>query len=84
MKVRMKVEVSGHRNGRPWPRRGEVIDLPDEEAAGLCSSGMAEPAGEEGGEDVERAVPPPAEKTTAPAAEKTTRPAAERRTRRAR
>lgn len=43
MKVRMKVEVSGTRNGQPWPPRGSVIDMPDVEAASYCSSGMAEP-----------------------------------------
>jgi hypothetical protein len=44
----MKVDVSGARNGVPWPGRGETVDLPGGEAADLCTSGLAEPA-----EDVE-------------------------------
>lgn len=43
MKVKMKVSVSGPRNGQPWPRAGGVIDLPDREAAALCKQQMAEP-----------------------------------------
>jgi len=54
MKIRMKVDVSGARNGRAWPARGEVIELPDGEAADLCASDMAEPVADD---DVETAVP---------------------------
>lgn len=43
MKVRMKVAISGQRNGVEWPTVGSVIDLPDDEAAGYCAAGMAEP-----------------------------------------
>ncbi len=43
MRVRMKVDISGTRQGQEWPPRGSVIDLPDDEAAGYCSAGMAEP-----------------------------------------
>jgi hypothetical protein len=43
MKVRMTVDISGTRNGQEWPPRGEVVDLPDDEGAALCSSGMATP-----------------------------------------
>lgn len=43
MKIRMKVEVSGTRDGEPWPPRGSVIDMPDAEAAQYCAGGMAEP-----------------------------------------
>jgi hypothetical protein len=43
MKVRMKVSLSGTRNGQEWPPRGSVIELPDAEAIGYCESGMAEP-----------------------------------------
>lgn len=32
MKVRMLLPVSGTCNGEPWPRGGEVADLPDEQA----------------------------------------------------
>lgn len=55
MRVRMKVDISGARDGKPWPARGEVADLPDDEAAGLCESGMAEPVAER--DKAEKAVP---------------------------
>lgn len=58
MRVRMKVEVSGTRNGHPWPRRGEVVDVPDAEGADLCAAGLAEPVVDD---RVETAVAPPAE-----------------------
>lgn len=46
MRVAMKLQISGTRNGEPWPARGETIDLPDDEAAALVAQGAAEPAGE--------------------------------------
>jgi len=58
VKVRMKVEVSGTRNGKPWPRRGEVVDLPDAEGADLCAAGLADPVTDT---RVEKAVAPAAE-----------------------
>lgn len=61
MKVRMKVEVSGTRNGHPWPSRGEVVDVTDAEGAELCAAGMAEPVADD---RVEKAVPPAAETRT--------------------
>jgi hypothetical protein len=39
--VRMIGQVSGTRNGGAWPRPGETIDLPDDEARDLVRSGMA-------------------------------------------
>ena len=61
MKVRMKVHVSGTRNGEAWPPRGTVIDLPDSEAADYCRTGMAEPVATFA--DAETAsVPPPEER----------------------
>ena len=59
MKIRMKADVSGSRNGQPWPARGETLELPDDEAANLCANGMAEPVGDVD-HDVERAIPAPA------------------------
>lgn len=56
MKIRMKVDVSGSRDGMPWPRRGGVVDLEDDEAAQLCRAGMAEPVAEDA--RVETATPP--------------------------
>lgn len=46
MKVRMKVGLSGTRDGIEWPPRGSVIELPDAEAADYCAAGMAEPVAE--------------------------------------
>lgn len=43
MKVRMKATISGTRDGQEWPSAGEVIDLPDLEAADLIHAQLAEP-----------------------------------------
>src|SRR5690242_20759247 len=56
MRVRMKAEVSGARNGVAWPKRGETFDVSDSEGADLCSSGLAEPVADSE-RDVEKAVP---------------------------
>lgn len=68
VKVRMRHQMSGTRDGVDWPAPGGEIDLPDGEAAALCAQGMAEPAGapDAGGEGEP-------EKATAPAAEKRAR-----------
>jgi hypothetical protein len=75
MRVAMKVDLSCTRNGQPWPKRGEAVDLPDEEAAQLCASGMAETV--KGA--TEKAVPAPAETTKAPEPETTAPPVPEKR-----
>lgn len=75
MRVTMKVDLSGTRNGQPWPRRGETVDLPDGEAAQLCASGMAETA--KG--NAETATPKPAETTAIPEPEVTEPPKPEKR-----
>lgn len=46
MKVRMLVTMSGTRNGKEWPPRGNTIDLPDDEATQLCRANMAIPSPE--------------------------------------
>jgi hypothetical protein len=56
MKVRMKIQPSGTRNGVEWPARGSVIELPDAEAMGYINGNMAE-AVATFGEDVETATP---------------------------
>lgn len=61
MRVRMKAEVSGTRDGRSWPPRGETVELPDDEGAQLCASGIAEPVATD---DTETATPPKPEKRT--------------------
>jgi hypothetical protein len=41
VRVVMHNEISGLRNGEPWPLRGESIDLPEDEALALLASGAA-------------------------------------------
>lgn len=65
MRVTMNVQISGVRNGKPWPAKGETIDLPDGEAAQLCAAGMAETVKDK----VEKAVPKKAETTKVPESE---------------
>ena len=77
MKVRMKVDVSGTHNGRRWPRRGEVAEVPDNVGAKLCSAGLAAPVADDG--QTETAKAPPAERTQPPEDEKPTKPAADKR-----
>jgi hypothetical protein len=61
MKVKMREQITGYRNEKAWPAKGEVVDLPDEEAAKLCAAGRAEPVVED---RTEKAVAPAAEKRT--------------------
>jgi hypothetical protein len=42
MKVRMLQQISGSRQGQPWPAPGEEIDLSDAEARSAISGGTAE------------------------------------------
>jgi hypothetical protein len=58
VKVKMKVDVTGTRNGDPWPPREEVVDLPDDEARDLCAAGIAEPVPDA---KVQKATAPKAE-----------------------
>lgn len=46
MRVKLLIELSGDRDGRPWPARGEEVDLPDDEGALMCANGYAEPVAE--------------------------------------
>lgn len=75
MRVKMIVQLSGTRDGKPWPGRGETMDLPDEEAAQMCASGMAETVKGE----PEKAVPKKAEAAETPEPEVTDPPAPEKR-----
>lgn len=63
MKIRMQVQMSGTRNGQPWPRLGEVAELPTTEAAHLVAAGIAEQV-----DEVETAAAPEAEVSRPPAA----------------
>jgi hypothetical protein len=77
VRIRMTIEMSGSRNGQPWPKRGETADLPTAEAAHLVASGIAEEVhGEQA--DAETATAPAAE-VTEPAAAEVTEPPAETR-----
>lgn len=42
MRIRMLVEMTGTRDGQPWPAMGEEADLPTAAAAHLVSAGIAE------------------------------------------
>lgn len=60
MKVRMRVTISGTRDGADWPAKGSVVTLPDAVAVDLLRANLAEPVGEP---EPERAVAAaPAEK----------------------
>ncbi|MGW0647889.1 hypothetical protein ACWD4T_03635 [Streptomyces umbrinus] len=50
MRVRMKVTISGTRNGEPWPERGGIKELPDGEAKYMIGVGLAEEPDDEDGE----------------------------------
>ncbi|MET9506917.1 hypothetical protein ABZX62_00265 [Streptomyces flavidovirens] len=88
MRVRMKVTLSGTRDGEAWPQAGGCTDLPDDEANHLLKIGLAEQADEEPTpeappEDLDPAAPsaepgvgePPEENAAAPADEETAAPA---------
>ncbi|MFB8035878.1 hypothetical protein ACFC5Z_23605 [Streptomyces sp. NPDC056004] len=64
MRVRMRVAVSGTRNGEDWPPAGGVIDLPQSEAETLLAIGIATEADEEPAE--ENAAAPGGEETATP------------------
>jgi hypothetical protein len=42
MLVRMLQHIAGSRDGKRWPPRGGVIDLPEEEAQALLAHGLAQ------------------------------------------
>lgn len=49
MRVRMTSQISGTRDGQPWPAPGQEIDLPDSEAQALISGGTAVDSSTESG-----------------------------------
>jgi hypothetical protein len=55
MKVRLKSDITGSRDGQAWPLAGEEIDLPNSEAASLIQTGAAVPVNAKDA-DVETAV----------------------------
>jgi hypothetical protein len=56
MRIRMRDQISGTRNGEPWPPPGGEVDLPDAEAVKYCANGLAVPVAAKD-TDVEKAVP---------------------------
>lgn len=55
MKIRLKADISGNRNGVAWPSRGSVVDLPDDEALQMLRNGMGETV-KSSGSDIETAM----------------------------
>lgn len=43
MLVRLLVQISGTRDGKPWPPKGNEVDLPDDEARQMISALQAVP-----------------------------------------
>jgi hypothetical protein len=72
MKIRIKGVISGTRNGMDWPKRGEEVDFPDDEAAQLCAAGLAEAVKSEPAPPVETATVEEKVETATPAAPLTT------------
>lgn len=66
MKVRMKEQITGSRNGIRWPKVGEVLEVLDAEAVDLINGGSAEAVVDD---------PPKAEKRPAPSKRAETRKA---------
>lgn len=64
MKIRMRVTLSGLRDGQPWPARGGELVVPDAEGADLCAQGYAVPVAEVA-EPEKRPAPEAAEKRPA-------------------
>ncbi|ASN39002.1 hypothetical protein CGQ24_08225 [Arthrobacter sp. 7749] len=42
--IRMRASLSGSRDGKKWPARGEVLEVPEAEAKQLIAQGIAEAA----------------------------------------
>ncbi|MEU0831294.1 hypothetical protein [Streptomyces sp. NPDC005969] len=62
----MRVDVSGTRNGEPWPTKGSTVELPQDEAKNLIAIGLAvEADDEEPGEPAEENAQAPVDEETA-------------------
>ena len=40
--IRLRVQISGTRNGEPWPRPGDTLDVPGHEAVNLVAARIAD------------------------------------------
>jgi hypothetical protein len=69
MRIRMKVTMSGTRNGEDWPAAGATVDLPTGEAQHLVASGIAEEV--DGTPEVETATASDTAEKREPVARKT-------------
>lgn len=56
MKIRMRMQITGTRNGASWPAIGGIIDLPESEAQCMIRHGYAAAAPEQEIPQVERAA----------------------------
>lgn len=63
MRIRMKLQIVGPRNGADWPAPGEELTVPDSEGADLCRADLAEPVMSD---RTEKAVAPEPEKRRGP------------------
>lgn len=70
MKIKLRVQISGTRNGQVWPVVGTIVDLPDDEAVQLVRNGTASACGG----PVEKESEKPAEKAPEKAPEKAAKP----------
>ena len=59
MKIRMKIDIEGAFHGQSGVRRGDVVNVDDENGVRYCALGYAEPVVDR---VEERAVPPEPEK----------------------
>lgn len=57
VRVAMLKFISGTRNGEAWPRPGGTIELPEHEAADLCTAGYAREATDDDPEPGEAPAP---------------------------
>ena len=66
MKIKMRVSITGTRDGQEWPAAGETIDLPVDEATALVDAGLAEAASTAASTKVETAAVEAPETAAAP------------------
>lgn len=80
MQVRMTVTLSGTRDGKDWPPRGELVDLPDDEAEHMIRAGLAtapDDSDNDGDREEHATVPGSPEKAT-PGKKPAAKPAAQK------
>lgn len=58
MKVRMRIQIGGARNGQPWPPVGGVLECSEHEALSLIGNGSAELVPEEAVVEMAMMAPP--------------------------